>query len=454
MKLGVLFFSVALCVGALSSCGKGDDTGEVIEPYAAFPGEAPTVWDAGLNWSDSSFPVGLQSGDPNSDSIVLWSRYAGAESVEMLVVAHDGNDWEEVLRETVTPDDGGFIHRLVEGLAEDTWHSFTFSDSQGTAGVGSFRTPPESGLRVVTFGGVSCTKHGYEPFPALSAGATQGYAFTLLAGDQVYSNASDLEGKRAEWEQNISTAGYRDLLASAPSIATWDDHEVANDWGIEHVDSDRVEAGKEAFFDYMATRPRYGEELYRSIRYSDTLEVFVLDVRSERDPEAGQYVSPEQLQWVIDGLDNSTAVFKLILTSVPFADFESLIGDVAADDRWQGYPEQRSELIDTAASHDNVYFLSGDFHLGFISRVDPADGAGFDLYDVLMGPGGNVASPIGDLLLETDQFLLGLSARNTTRFTADPLTETLFVEFIGEDGEVLRSMELPAPAPLPLDTGE
>ncbi len=446
MRLGRLLFRTALCVGVLSGCGKSADTGEFVEPYAAFPGVAPAAWTTGLDWSASSFPVGLQSGDPHSDSIVLWSRYAGVESVEMLVVAYDGSDWVEVVRETVTPEDGGFIHRLVEGLAEDTWHSFSFSDSTGTAGVGSFRTPPESGLRTVTFGGVSCTKQSFGPFPTLSAGATQGYAFTLLAGDQVYSNTSELEDKRADWEDNLSTSGFRDLLASAPSIATWDDHEVANDWGIEDVDEDRIEAGKEAFFDYMATRPRYGDNLYRSIRYSDTLEVFVLDVRSEREPEQGQYISPEQLAWVIGALESSTAVFKFVLTSVPFTDFESLLADVAADDRWQGYPEQRSELVDAAASHENVYFLSGDFHLGFVSRVDPAEGVGFELYDILMGPGGNAASPIGDLMIETDQFLLGLSARNTTRFTADPLDETLLVEFIGEDGSVLKSMVLPVPA--------
>ena len=452
MRRRRLFVAVALCAGGLLSCGKGDDTGEVVEPYAAFPGEAPSPWSFGLDWSDSSFPVGLQSGDPYSDSIVLWSRYAGAEPVEMMLVAHDGTDWVEVAREVVIPEEGGFIYKLVDGLAEDTWHSFTFSDSQGTAGVGSFRTPPESGLRTVTFGGVSCTKQSFEPFPALSFGANMGYAFTLLAGDQIYSNESDLEGKRGEWEYNLSSEGYRDILASAPSIATWDDHEVANDWGIEDISEERIEAGKEAFFDYMATRPRYGDNLYRSIRYSDTLEVFVLDVRSERDPELGQYISPEQLDWVIEGLAASTAVFKFVLTSVPFTDFEPLLGDVAVSDRWQGYPEQRSELVAAAASHENVYFLSGDFHLGFISRVDPADGTGFELYDVLMGPGGNSANPMGDLFVESDQFLLGVSARNTTRFTADPLTETLFVEYVGEDGVVLASMELPAPTPL--DTGE
>jgi alkaline phosphatase D len=452
MRLRVLIIASALCAGGLLSCGKGDDTGEIVAPYPAFPGESPDAWSIGLDWSDSSFPVGLQSGDPNSDSIVLWSRYAGAEPVEMLLVAHDGVEWIEVVRETVVPGDGGFIYELVDGLAEDTWHSFTFSDGEGTAGVGSFRTPPESGLRTVTFGGVSCTKHSFEPFPALSAGANMGYAFTLLAGDQVYSYESDLESKRDEWEYNLSSEGYRDLLASAPSIATWDDHEVANDWGIEDISEERIESGKEAFFDYMATRPRYGDNLYRSIRYSDTLEVFVLDVRSERDPDAGQYISPEQLDWVIEALAASTAVFKFVLTSVPFTDFEPLLGDVAATDRWQGYPEQRSQLVDAAASHDNVYFLSGDFHLGFISRVDPSEGAGFELYDVLMGPGGNSANPMGDLFVESDQFLLGVSARNTTRFTADPLTETLLVEYVGEDGTILDSMELPVPALL--DTGE
>ena len=448
MRVGRIFVDLTLCAAVLVGCGKGgDDTGGVPQAYPAFPGEPPEAWSVELDWGESDFPVGLQSGDPQSDSIVLWSRYAGSEPVEMRVVSHDGDDWTEVTREEVTPGEGGFIYQVVEGLEEDTWHSFTFSDSQGTSGIGRFRTPPESGLRTVTFGGVSCTKESFAPFPALTAGSSMGYAFTLLAGDQVYSYEDDLEGKRVEWEQNLSTSGYRDLLASAPSIATWDDHEVANDWGTESVSEQRIESGKEAFFDYMATRPRYGDNLYRSIRYSDTLEVFVLDVRSERKPALAQYISPEQMDWVIDGLDASTAVFKLVLTSVPFTDFEGLIGEVAVADRWQGFPEQRTTLVEAAARHENVYFLSGDFHVGFISRVEPLGDVGFTLYDILMGPGGNSVNPIGDLLLETDQFLLGISARNTTRITADPLTETLFVEFVGEDGITLESMTLPAPIP-------
>ena len=36
------------------------------------------------------------------------------------------------------------------------------------------------------------------------------------------------------------------------------------------------------------------------------------------------------------------------------------------EDRWQGYPEQRQELLDFIAesSIENVWFLAGDFHMG------------------------------------------------------------------------------------------
>ena len=49
------------------------------------------------------------------------------------------------------------------------------------------------------------------------------------------------------------------------------------------------------------------------------------------------------------------------------------IWDVAASDRWEGFPAQRNELLGFIDDNqiDNVWFLSGDFHVCFVSRLEP-----------------------------------------------------------------------------------
>jgi phosphodiesterase/alkaline phosphatase D-like protein len=64
--------------------------------------------------------------------------------------------------------------------------------------------------------------------------------------------------------------------------------------------------------------------------------------------------------------------FKIVMNSVPITNMPT-IWDVAANDRWEGYRAQRQVLLDHIDSNNikNVWFLSGDFHVCFVSRLEP-----------------------------------------------------------------------------------
>ena len=51
--------------------------------------------------------------------------------------------------------------------------------------------------------------------------------------------------------------------------------------------------------------------------------------------DSGLYISRE-MDWLKSSLSASTARFKFIMNSVPIIDFNDLIGEVEAIDRWQG----------------------------------------------------------------------------------------------------------------------
>lgn len=418
--------------------GDTSDTGEALVRESV-----PGAWLPGGLEDLDLFPLGIQSGDPQFDGAVCWTQYQGTESLELKIAGWDGEDWTEAGSQPCAVAPEGTVQQLVQDLPADAWYSFYFVDAAGArSGVGRFRTPPEQGLPVVVFGGVSCTSQRFQPFPVLIQGAKENVDFVFLAGDQVYTSHGDVDVKRSAWRSNLASQGYRDLLASTGVIAIWDDHEVANDWGSDPVSAEEIAAGVQAFHEHTPTRTGAGASIYRSLSWADTLEIFVLDGRSERNQDTGDYLSPEQFEWFTNAIQNSTAHFKLILNSVPFADFSALFGAVQLEDRWDGFPAARQAMLQALEGIENVFFISGDFHMGLVCHVQ-AEGPGWEIYDILVGPGGQIPNPVADLMAPDPQFPVGISAPNFTRMVANPRNNTLSVEYLSESGEVLASIVLP-----------
>ena len=70
-------------------------------------------------------------------------------------------------------------------------------------------------------------------------------------------------------------------------------------------------------------------------------------------------------------LSESQARFKVIVNSVPITDFDNWFGEVEADDRWQGYPIQREDILSHIETGDieGVFWVSGDFHYTQLGRL-------------------------------------------------------------------------------------
>jgi alkaline phosphatase D len=391
----------------------------------------------------------VQSGDATTASAVLWTRYTGSQALRLRVVEDTGatGALPLLLDLEVTPAEG-YVHADVGGLRPGTAHLFAFVEPDGRRSpVGRFRTAPTAATSaVVRFGATSCTKQSHAPFPTLSRAAERTLDFFLLLGDTSYNDgASTLGEYRAKWRANLGSAGYRELLGSTSIHATWDDHEVENDWNPEAVDPAKLAIARVAFFETLAIRrfPPPGENrLYRSFRWGAAVEVFVLDCRGERKPSTrfsadAEYISRAQMDWIKSGLAASTAAFKIIANSVPIANFPGAF-DVLANDRWEGYHAQREEILAFIEDRGlrGVVWVSGDFHLGAVAHVEPS-GSRFAYYDILAGPGGNDGNPI-TFLLGPPQFELASNTKNYVYFEADPTTSPpeLRVRFVDGSGQI------------------
>ncbi|MCK6528253.1 alkaline phosphatase D family protein [Myxococcota bacterium] len=413
-----------------------DDTGPDPTPVR---GSEPEPWAAPGEEDAAAFAWGIVIGDATAAGARV-SALTTEASLILRVVRAEGEGWvEHAVVEGIVPAEGAAAVDLA-GLAPDTAYSCAFYAADGVrrGPAGRFRTAlPEDGYRVVTFGATSCLGDPGRPWPSLEHAAAERLDFLCLLGDAVYADGADSrEDYREHWRQALSTAGLRAATASTSIVATWDDHEVDNNWswkdsGIEA----RFEAALATFREALpqGIGPG-GTGIWRRIGWGRVLDVFVLDCRGER--RDGLYVSVEQMEWLKRGLAESEARFKVVLNSVPITELTPLFANYETDDRWAGYPEQRAELLDHIRNEgiEGVVWVSGDIHLGMVAAVDGPGGPGEGQWEVATGPGGSQINPIALLYPPDERFPVLVGVWNWVRFECDPGAGTVAVRFVGDDG--------------------
>ena len=439
--------------GVLPACrDKADDTG-VPDTAGPAPEPAPdrapepAPWVPDLPEDTARFAWGVAVGDPTSSGAVVGAYTTETAALSLVLMVADGEGWTAV---STTPDlwpgEGGAVQTTLSGLLPDTAYSLCFVTSDGAARspVARLRTAPaaDASSRKIVFGATSCFG-GNWPFPSVQYAADERLDFFLLLGDTVYADgAITTDDYRAEYQTNLSAAPMQALLSSTGVIATWDDHEVDNNWSWEDVSVEQFEAARAVYWEALPQgRGAEGTLIWRKLSWGPDVDLFVLDCRGER--KDGDYISPAQMAWFKAGLSASTARFKIVLNSVPITDMTNWYGTTFAEDRWQGYA-QRAEILEYIRDNaiQGVLWVSGDHHLGMINRVDVAGGAGEDQWEVLTGPTGSRINVLGELLELDDQYHLVVLAWNWTRFELDPHLGTCLVTFIGDDGGVLGEMSL------------
>jgi alkaline phosphatase D len=112
---------------------------------------------------------------------------------------------------------------------------------------------------------------------------------------------------------------------------------------------------------FGAVSGKYG--IYRSYRWGQAMELFILDARSHRDPKKGTMLGKVQKEWLFEGIASSNALFKFIASAVPMAG--------GGSDRWDGYPKERTAMLRYINEKKirGVVFLSADLHYAAITKI-------------------------------------------------------------------------------------
>src|SRR5580704_1829087 len=410
------------------------------------------------SWSEGNpFILGVASGAPLPDGFVLWTRLApepmstdpetpGGMSGGDVVVGYEiatDDAMANVVRRGEATAEAKFAHSVhldVSGLQSGRPYWYRFKSGDATSPVGRAITLPAPGasLDKMRFGFVSCSNYEHGYFSAYRHLTEEHPDVVLFLGDYIYDTieerqpivrrhsdgvvASTLPTYRNRYAQYRLDPDLQNLHAQVPSLVTWDDHEVENDyadqWSQWFVDPARFllqrAAAYQAFYEHMPVRPIVSHpqgpvmRVYDRFTFGDLIEISMIDGRQYRSREAcygppnkggGHLESnascPERLaagrtmmgfaqeSWLYSGLAHSKAQWNVIAQDVLMAQLRQKLSGADAfwTDAWDGYPANRTRLLkriaDTRVSNPVVVggdihaFFANDLHLDFDDPASP-----------------------------------------------------------------------------------
>ncbi|MBS1150254.1 MAG: Phosphodiesterase/alkaline phosphatase [Myxococcaceae bacterium] len=435
---------------ALVGCGPPGNS--KVDPQTFDHATRVTFAPEALTLDQALFPQTVAAGAMKTDSVLLWTRAAGAAEITLRVWRDvSATEVALVTEKKLAVPEGGNVKVAVDGLAPATWYRYAFFDVglQQRSQLGKVRTAfPADWRETLTVGATSCASWRFKPYGPLVAMGAQPLDLWLHTGDVSYNDgAGSLDEFRTKWKEQLADPGYRALMPSTGGYLMWDDHDLVNNFDPEVMGPTHplMVAGKAAWFETLPVERGPDDRMWTSYRWGKTAEFFLLDSRMERKPSTretaqAQYLSREQMDWLKAGVKNSPCHFKVLINSVPISLMPAPLWGAQAE-RWQGYLAAREELLGFLDTEDirNVWFVSGDFHLGLVMRVE-REGKRRRLIEIAAGPAGHV-NPLA-LVLEPgqdpankklafppDQFLFAGSGFLTTTLTFDPKADTVRVVF-------------------------
>jgi alkaline phosphatase D len=366
-----------------------------------------------LAFTSDPFTLGVASGSPREDSVVLWTRLAprpleGGGMPDGPVAV----DWQIAEDEKIarvvgsgiaqaSPELAHAVHVEAKGLRPGRHYWYRFRVGNALSPIGRTRTAPAAGSAPsqFRFAFASCQQYEQGYFSAYRDMARRDLDLVVHLGDYIYEKSWGSRLVRHH-EAGIPTtlSEFRDRYAlykldpdlqaahaAFPWLTTWDDHEVADDYANDrsyttHDPGQFMKiraAAYQAYYEHLplppSARPRGAfATIYDHYRFGDLLDVMLLDDRQYRSPsacvgssrpatvpdcpertlEARSMLGAQQEQWLDRQLAAAKARWTIVAQQTLMAE---LVRHKESErrfwlDGWDGYPNARRRLLDSIAT--------------------------------------------------------------------------------------------------------
>jgi alkaline phosphatase D len=378
------------------------------------------------------FQLGIASGEPDANSVVLWTRLApsplNADGQGGMANADVTVDWQVSTTDTFSTlvasgavtaryASAHSVHVVAGGLNPDSDYFYRFRAQGHLSPVGRTRTAPAVGTngRDLVMAFTSCAHYEEGYYTVYRRMAEDDPGVILHLGDYIYEYGAVAGRTRthAGATEIVTLADYRRRFAqyksdpdlqAAHAVAPWivvpDDHEVENNYAnMVRADSTpslttaqwtaRRTSAYQAYYENMPLRPAQANSgnsipLYRRVRWGNLATFHMLDTRQYRNDQAcgdGWKICSDadlasrslpgnaQETWLLDGLAQHYGTWDIIGQQVFFARRFNSTG--ASMDSWDGYRASRARIQQGWIDRGtrNPVVLTGDVHRAWASDL-------------------------------------------------------------------------------------
>ncbi|NRQ38851.1 alkaline phosphatase [Nonomuraea sp. NN258] len=377
------------------------------------------------------FTLGVASGDPRPDSIVLWTRLApqpladdglgGMPPVAVPVrweIAEDDAMRRVVRKGTATarPELAHAVHVEVHGLRPGREYWYRFAVGNETSRIARTKTAPAAHWATeVSYAFASCQQWEAGFFTAYQDLAAQDVDLIGHLGDYIYEYGIGATGGQrktplsaahgaavqtlSQYRLRYALYGTDPDLQAARAVAPWfvsvDDHDVEDNWGADRSPTGataenflrRRAAAFRAYFENQPVRPSSlptgpDMSLFQTIPYGRLATFYVLDERQFRSPANitarldpnRTMLGQDQLDWLLRGMGRSRSSWNILANQVMMFQLDRLTDPGLQQlnpDTWDGYAAERDRLWAgiTERRVANPVVITGDAHVNVASEL-------------------------------------------------------------------------------------
>ena len=384
------------------------------------------------------FALGVASGAPLPTAVVLWTRLAqkplqggamGSNAVSVdWEVAHD-EGFRRIARRgrvNAVPALAHSVHVDVRGLEPARSYFYRFRAGDTVSPIGRTRTAPDARTSParLRYGFASCQHFEVGYFAAYRHVLEEDVDLLLFLGDYIYEGpgrdgsvrrhtdgeARTLVQYRNRHAQYKTDPDLQRLHAAVPWLATWDDHEVDNDYADGRSASlgsqflRRRAAAYQAYYEHMPLRaaPRPGfaaMRIHGRYDWGALARFHLLDGRQYRTPQAcpppgrggattvyeedcpalmaacRTMLGAPQMMSLRTGLTSAPGRWHLIAQQTLMARAGVVVNGRRRvwTDAWDGYPAERGRLLRFIRDNElrSAVVLTGDTHVNYVCDLKP-----------------------------------------------------------------------------------
>ena len=376
------------------------------------------------------FALGVASGQPRADGMVLWTRVTGADLAQQVEVRWElarDEAFQDIAAKGIETAQAAWAHSVhaePSGLAPGRRYWYRFTALGQRSAVGRTGTAPAAdAAATLNFAIASCQRWDAGHFAAWRHIAAEDLDLVMFLGDYIYESASrpdafrrhegtvasTLDQYRARYATYKSDPALQAAHAAAPWLLVWDDHEVENDYAnlqgqsLQRDFERRRAAAYQAYWEHMpfpnSARPRGADmRITGRLDWGTLARIHLLDDRQYRDPQAcakpgrggantvalkdcpelldarRTLLGGEQERWLAEGWD-TTRPWNLLAQQTLMARCSwrdpANGGGSYWTDGWDGYAPARNRLLGAVAQRkvSGVVVLGGDVHTNYVADL-------------------------------------------------------------------------------------